>query len=181
LHFFKENEQIMIENLVTLLGKSIESEEIKGLLESWRVLYPSKITCTADSPGLKGKIEKDCVRLYFGRGGNSRYMKPIPAKFKGGFIAMFTMIEFTKKRKGGIPFDVEHSMTPAELTAILGEPKVVEFMGTTTTWRKNYTEQHEFVVSDTLATDGTSIRSMTLTFHYEPDLYTMEDYEKAGL
>jgi hypothetical protein len=170
----------MIDKLLPLLGKSIESDEIKDLLEDWRVLYPSKITCTADSPNMKGKIEKDCVRLYFGRGGNSRYLKPIPTRFKGGFVAMFTMIEFTKKRRGGIPFDVEHSMTPDELTAILGEPKVVEFVGTTTTWRKNLTDKHEFIVSDSVSTDGTAIRSMTLTFNYEEDLFTMEDYEAKG-
>jgi hypothetical protein len=171
----------MIEKLVPLLGKSIENEQIKDLLESWNVAFPSKITCTADSPGLKGKIEKDCVRLYFGRGGNSRYMKPIPTRFKGGYVAMFTMIEFTKKRKGGIPFEIEHSMTADELTTILGTPKVVEFMGTTTTWRKNYTDKHELIVSDTLSTDGSSLRSITLTFIYEQDLDTMEEYEKAGL
>ncbi len=168
----------MIENLISLLGKSIESDDIKDLLISWNVAYPSKITCTADSPGLKGKIEKDCIRLYFGRGGNSRYLQPIPTRWKGGFVALFTMIEFTKKRKGGIPFDVEFSMTTEELTAILGEPTVVEFMGTTTTWRKNVTDKHEFIVSEIVASDGTSQRSMTLTFLYEQDLYTMEDYEK---
>jgi hypothetical protein len=171
----------MIENLIPLLGKSIESDEIKNLLKSWNVEYPSKITCTPDNPTLKGRIEKDCVRLYFGKGGNSRYLKPIPTRFKGSFVAMLTMVEFTKKRKGGIPFDVEYSMTPEELTAILGEPKVVEFIGTTTTWRKNYTEQHELIVSETLSNDGAALRSMTLTFNYEADLDTMEDYEKAGL
>ncbi len=171
----------MIENLIPLMGKSIESEEIKTLLKSWNVAYPTKITCTADSPGLKGKIEKDCVRLYFGRGGNSRHLKPIPTRWTGGFVALFTMVEFTKKRKGGIPFDVEHSMTAEELTAILGEPKIVEFMGTMTTWRKNYTEQHELIVSDSLSNDGSSLRSITLAFNYEADLNTMEDYEKAEI
>ncbi len=170
----------MIDKLLPLLGKSIESSEIKALLENWNVLYPSKITCTADSPGLKGKIEKDCIRLHFGRGGNSRYMKPIPTRFKGGFVAMLTMIEFTKKRRGGIPFDVEFAMTADELTAILGEPKVAEFVGTTTTWRKNLTEQHEFIVNDSVAVDGTTLRSMTLAFNYEEDLYTLEDYEAKG-
>jgi hypothetical protein len=171
----------MIENLISLLGKSIESDEIKDLLMSWNVAYPTKITCTADSPNLKGKIEKDCIRLYFGRGGNSRYLKPIPTRWKGGFVALFTMIEFTKKRKGGIPFEVEHSMTSEELTAILGEPVVVNFMGKTTTWRKNVTDKHELIVSDTVSTDETSLRSITLSFIYEQDLYTMEDYEKLKL
>ncbi len=170
----------MTEQLISLLGKSIESDEIKDLFEAWNVMYPSKISCTADSPNLKIKVEKDCVRLYFGRGGNSPYLMPIPTRWKGGFVAIFTMIEFTKKRKGGMPFDVEFAMTPEELTAILGEPTTVEAIGTTTTWRKNYTEGHEFIVSDSVVGENDPIRSMTLTFNYVPDLYTMEDYEKAG-
>ena len=170
----------MIEKLISLLGESIESAKIKALLMAWNVPNPSKITCTADNPTLKGKVEKDCVRLYFGRGGNSRYLTPQPAPWEGNYYAIFTMIEFTKKRKGGIPFDVEFSMTPDELTAILGEP-VVDSMGTTTTWRKNVSDQHELIVSD-LLTEGAEepLRSMSLTFIYEQDLLTMEDYEKAG-
>ncbi len=171
----------MLEKLIPLLGKSIESEEIKSLYKDWNAQYPKRITCTANESNIKGKVEKDCIRLYFGRGGNSRYLKPIPAAWAGGYIGMLYMIEFTKKSRGGIPFDVTHAMTPNELTAILGTPKVVDFMGTTTTWRKNTSNKHELIVSDLLSIDGTLIRGITLSFIYEPDLYTMEDYEKAGL
>ena len=80
-----------------------------------------------------------------------------------------------------MPFDVEFEMEADELTEILGEPKTVEFMGTTTTWRKNISDKHEFIVSDMLSADGSSLRSMTVSFIYEPDLYSMEEYEKAGL
>lgn len=170
----------MIEKLLPLLGKSIQSEEIKTLFEEWNAVYPKKPYCTANEPNLKGKVERDCIRLYFGRGGNSRYLKPIPAHWDGGFIAQFTMMEFTKKRKGGIPFGVEYSMTPEELTGILGEPVVVEFMGTITTWRKKLEDKYEFIVSDT-AGNGDVLRSMTLSFIYEKDLDTMEDYARAGL
>ncbi len=170
----------MIEKLLPLLGKSIQSEEIKTLFEEWNAVYPRKPYCTPNEPNLKVKVERDCIRLYFRLGGNSRYMKPIPAHWDGGFIAQFTMMEFTKKRKGGIPFDVEFSMTAEELTAILGEPVVTNFVGTTTTWRRNLTDKHEFIVSDT--GDGDDIlRSMTLTFIYEKDLNSMEEYEQAGL
>ena len=158
-----------LEKLVALLGRSMETEEIKNLFLTWGVKYPRKITCTADNPRLELKMERDCVRLYFGRGGNSAHLRPIPAKWEGGYISIFTMIEFTKKRKGGMPFDVEFAMTPEELTAILGKPKETEFMGKMTTWRKNVTDKHEFVVCDTANADGTALRSMTLTFIYEAD------------
>jgi hypothetical protein len=170
----------MLEKLIPLLGKSIEEKEIKDLLAEWNVEYPKSIYCTPNNTNLKGKIEKHCIRLYFGLGGNSRYLKPIPTARENSFIAQFTMIEFTKKRTDLMPFGVRFDMTPDELTAIFGTPKVVDFMGKTTTWRKNYTDKHEMIVCDNLYSDGTSLRSMTLSFVYEPDLNTMGDYEKAG-
>jgi hypothetical protein len=170
----------MLDQLIPLLGMRVDSKEIKDIFTEWNAVFPKRVTCTANEPTIKGKVEKNCVRLYFGRGGNSRYLKPIPASWEGGYFGIFTMIEFTKKRKGDMPFDVEFEMEADELTEILGEPKTVEFMGITTTWRKNITDKHEFIVSDTLSTDGSSLRSMTVSFIYEADLYTMEEYEKAG-
>jgi hypothetical protein len=170
----------MIESLLPLLGKSIEDKEIKDLLTEWNVVYPKSIYCTPNNSNLKEKIEKHCIRLYFGLGGNSRYLKPIPTARANSYIAQFTMIEFTPKRTDSIPLGVRFDMTPDALTAILGAPKVVDFLGKTTTWRKNYTDKHELIVSDSLFADGKSLRSMTLTFIYESDLNSIEEYEKAG-
>jgi hypothetical protein len=171
----------MIEKLIPLLGKSIESEEVKSLFRELGFTYPSKTTCTANNDSIKGKFEKEGIRLYFGRGANSRYAKPILGKAKGSFIGIFHMIEFTKKCKDGVmPLGVKYGMKPEELTDIFDEPKVVNFMGTTTTWRKNVTDKHELIVSDS-SSDGGFLRSITLIFNYEQDLYSMEEYEKAGL
>ena len=171
----------MLEQLIPLLGKSVVSEEIKVLLTDWRVPYPTSVTCTANNPVMRGKIEKNCIRLYFGRGGSSRYLKPIATTFKGGFVCIFTTIEFTKKRRSEIPFDLRFDMTADEITAILGQPVVTNSTGQSTTWRKNITDKHELVVTDSLLKDGTSLRSMQVSFVYEADLYTTEDYEKAGI
>ena len=171
----------MKNKVISLLGKPIESAEIKALYAEWGAIYPKSIFCTADNPGVKGKVEKDCIRLHFGRGGNSRYLKPIPATWEGGFHAMFTAIEFTKKRKGEIPFGVEYAMTDAELTAILGEPVVSNFMGEMTVWRKQYEDKYEFLVTNNVYADGTTLKTMMLSFIYEADLFSMEEYEKAGL
>jgi hypothetical protein len=171
----------MYDKLLPLLGKSIEDEEIKSLLKEWNIAYPKSINCSANYRTLKGKIEMHCIRLYFGMGGNSRHMKPMPASRANSYIAQFTMIEFTAKRKDGIPFNVRFDMTPEQLTKIMGTPKVTDVIGKSTVWRKNYTTEHELIVSDDLYSDGTSLRSITLTFVYEPELDTLEDYEKAGL
>ena len=170
----------MLEQLIPLLGMSIVSEEIKALFVDWRVPYPTSVTCTANKPSLKDKVEKNCIRLHFERGGNSRYLKPIPTTWKGGNVCIFTAIEFTKKRRSEIPFDLRFDMTAGEVTAILGAPVTAIFMGETTTWRKNITNKHELIVCDSLFKDGTSTRSMTVSFIYEANLSTMEDYEKAG-
>jgi hypothetical protein len=171
----------MYNKILPLLGKSLVTDEIKALLMEWNVIYPKNIQCTPNNPNIKGKVEKHCLRLYFGLGGNSRYLKPIPAKKEGSFIGQLTMIEFTKKRTDAIPFEVKYNMTPEELTKILGEPKVVNFMGTITTWRKQYMDKYELIVSDSLGVNDTEpLRSITLGYIYEPDLNTMEEYEKAG-
>ena len=154
---------------------SIVSEEIKALFVDWKVPYPSSVTCTASKPGLKGKVEKNCIRLHFGRGGGSRYLKPIPTTWKGGNVCIFTAIEFTKKRRSEIPFDLRFDMTADEITAILGEPVVL--VGEASTWRKNITDKHELIVRDSFFKDGTSTRSMTVSFVYEADLDTLEDYK----
>ncbi len=76
----------MLDQLLPLLGMRIDSDEIKAIFTTWNVSFPKRITCTANEDRIKGKVEKNCVRLYFGRGGNSRYLKPIPAAWKGGYI-----------------------------------------------------------------------------------------------
>jgi hypothetical protein len=173
----------MIEKLITQLGKSIETQEIKNLYKDFGAEYPKTITCTANNDTIKGKIEKDGIKLYMRRGGYSKFLKPIIGKKAGSFIGLFTMIEITKKYKGELPHGVKYDMASKELTSILGEPKEVDFMGTTTTWRNNITDKHELIVSDSKGTSPNDkvIRSITISFLFEQDLYTNEDYEKAGL
>jgi hypothetical protein len=159
----------MLEKLIALLGKSIESEEVKKLFMELGLKYPAKTTCTPNHSSVKGKFEKDGVLLYFTMGGNSRYLTPIPAKVKNSYIGIFSVIEFTKKCTIALPFGVKYNTTPEELTAIFGEPKVTDFIGKSTIWRKNYTDKHEFIVNDNVFTDGTKLRSVTLTFNWEAD------------
>jgi hypothetical protein len=165
-------------HLLPLLGQSLESEAIKTLFATWGVVYPKTITCTANNDTIRTKMERDGVKLYFGRGGNSRYLKPQLATRKGSYTGLFTMIELTKKYTGPMPFNVMAGMSDSELTAILGEPVVVDFMGKTTTWRKHYQEIYEFAVSKTIWQDGKETKSFTLSFIFETDLYTLEDYQK---
>jgi hypothetical protein len=169
----------MLENLYKLLGKSIESEEIKALFKEWKVDYPSKTTCTPNNDQVKTKMKKDGLILYFSRGGNSKYLKPIPAKTKNSYIGIFSMIEVTDKCKLELPFGVSLAQKPEDFTKILGEPKVTNFMGESTIWRKNFNEKQEIVVCHNLYTDGSRIDNITINFNYEPDLNTDEDYAKA--
>jgi hypothetical protein len=171
----------MLENLYNLLGKSIESEEIIALFKEWNVEYPTKITCTPNNDTVKNKMKKDGLILYFSKGGNSRYLKPIPAKTKNSYIGIFSMIEITDKCKLELPFGVSSTLKPEELTKILGESKVTNFMGESTIWRKNFNEKHEIVINHNLYTDGSRINSITINFNYDPDLNTEEDYKKAGV
>jgi len=167
----------MLEQIIPLLGMRIDSKEIKDIFTEWNAIFPKRVTCSENEPTIKGKIEKNCMRLHFGRGGNSQYLKPNPTSWEGGYFGIFTTIEFTKKRKGDMPFEVEFEMEADELTEILGEPVVSD---SSTTWRKNITDKHELVVLDSIV-EGLPSRSMKISFVYEPDLYTMADYELKGL
>jgi len=156
--------KIMVDNLISLLGKSIESEEIKTLFTEWRALYPERTTCTVQQPKLKSKVEKDCVRLHFEIGGDSTHLTPLPSQWKDSYIYLFTKIEFTKKRKGGIPHGVEFAMTEDELTAIMGKPKSEKSNPQVKTWKKKYNKIYELTIQDSHADDGSLNRSMVLTF-----------------
>ena len=167
----------MLDQLIPLLGMRVDSKEIKDIFTEWNAVFPKRVTCSENEPTIKGKVERNCVRLHFGRGGNSQYLKPNPTSWEGGYFGIFTTIEFTKKRKGDMPFEVEFDMEADELTEILGEPVVSD---SSTTWRKNITDKHELVILDSIV-EGLPSRSMKISFVYEPDLYTMADYKKAGL
>jgi hypothetical protein len=171
----------MLENLYKLLGKSIESEEIKALFKEWKVDYPTKTTCTPNNDQVKTKMKKDGLILYFSRGGNSKYLKPIPAKTKNSYIGIFSMIEVTDKYKLELPFGISLAQKPEELTKILGKPKVTTFMGESTIWRKNFNDKLEIVINHSLSVDGSRIDSTTINFNYDPDLNTDEDYHKLGI
>jgi hypothetical protein len=171
----------MLEKLFLLLGKSIESDEVKMLFEEWSVTYPTKFTCTPNNATVKTKMRKDGIKLYFTMGGNSKYLKPIPAKSANSYIGIFSMIEIDKKCTLALPFDISHALKPVALTEILGEPKETVFMGKSTIWRKNINEKLEIIVNHNEYTDGSKIESITIAFNYEAELNTEADYKKVGL
>jgi hypothetical protein len=63
----------------------------------------------------------------------------------------------------------------------LGKPTTNNVVSQSTVWRKAYEGNYELIVSDDVYSDGKKLRSITFSYVYEPDLYTLEDYEKAGL
>jgi hypothetical protein len=160
----------MLEEIYPLLGKSIESDEIKALFTAWNVEYPKKTTCTPNNSRVKTKMMKDDVLLNFTMGGYSKYTIPIPAKTKNSYVGIFTMIEIKKKCKIKLPFDISHASTPDDLTNALGEPKVTNFVGKSTMWRKNITDKHEITVSHDEYTDGTTLHSITINFIFDPEV-----------
>ena len=89
----------MLDQLIPLLGMRVDSKEIKDIFTEWNAIFPKRVTCSESEPMIKGKVERNCVRLHFGRGGNSRYLIPNPTSWEGGYFGIFTTIEFTKKHQ----------------------------------------------------------------------------------
>jgi hypothetical protein len=95
---------------------------------------------------------------------------------------MFSMIECTKKCAIELPFGVRYDMPSKELDKLFGQAKQTNFMNTlTSVWRKTFQERYEIIVSDNAYPDSTNLRTITIGFVSEQDLYTMEDYAKQGL
>ncbi len=171
----------MIHKLLPHLGKRIDNEDVKAVFADWNVPFPRTITCSADRPTINQKVEKNCLRLHFDQGGNSRYMKPIPTEWEGGHICLFSSIEITNKRKRDVPFDLRFDMTHEEISEIMGESTTTEFVNKITTWRKKYEDKFELVLTETLNAENITDRKMYISYVYEPEFYTQEDFEKAGL
>jgi hypothetical protein len=172
-----------MEHLENLLGKSIESVEIKALFAEWKVTYPKKTTSTANNSSLGDcKMKRDGYSLHFHIGFNSRFAKPTFAAKKGSYIAILREIIFTPKYKGALPFGLVVDMTADQITKVLGAPKVVNFMHLDTiTWRKSYQDRLEVIVYDSELEKGKFLREVRISLLWDADLNTMEDYEKAGL
>jgi hypothetical protein len=173
----------MIERLEALIGKSIESDEIKALFAEWNVAYPKKTTVTPNNSSLGDcKMKRDGLSLHFHFGGNSKFAKPIPAVRKGSFTALLREIIFTPKYQGNLPFGLSINMTSQEITKILGEPKIVNFMNLDSIiWRKPYKNKFEVLASDVELEKGKFVKEMRISVMLDADLNTLEDYEKAGL
>jgi hypothetical protein len=173
----------MIEQLIPLIGKQIESDEIKKLFEEWGVPFPKKTTCTANNDSLGDcKMKKDGLSLLFGRGGHAKLLKPVPLDKKGvRFAGIFCGISANEKYKGQFPLGITIGMPDEELTESLGQPNEINFMNVITkTWRKEFMKEVEvlFIIN---ITEGKTSREMRVYPTWDNDLYTMEDYAKAGL
>jgi hypothetical protein len=161
----------MLDKLLSLLGKSVDTKEIKALYEEFGAKYPKKITGNSDTSMLKGRVKKDGIELHFGVVKNGKYLKPKEINKKGTFIALFTMIEITKEYKGEIPHGIKYNMGADELTKILGKPKEVNFMGKSFIWKKNISDKHEIKIDDSRGMDETEpfTRTIMLQFIWEDE------------
>jgi hypothetical protein len=159
------------QELLPFLGLSIESQEVRDLILKYDTKYPSSTTCTGNSFGLKSVLEKNTLVLYFGPGFNCSFTKPILAKRKGSYIQQVTALGFFKNYKGELPFELNVRMSNKELTKILGEPHLDNFVFETITWRKQINDKMEIIV---VQIDGKN--EFNINFLYNPDLNIMEDY-----
>jgi hypothetical protein len=171
----------MIEKLISLIGKRIDSAEVKALFAEWNVAFPKKITCTPNNSSLGYcKLKKDGLSIEFGLGGHGKLVKPVPNS-KNNYIGLALFVDVDKKYQGEFPYGVTLQITAAELTKIWGEPKQTEFMNTTTTtWRKDYKNDYEVLLYEDLI-DGKSARGLRVQCKWDDSLGLLADYEKAGL
>lgn len=156
----------MLEKLLSLLGKSVDTQEIKDLYAEFGAKYPTKITGNADTSMLKGRVKKDGIELHFGVCDNGKYLNPKPTKTRGTYIALFVMIQILKDYKGEIPHGIKYNMSADELTKILGKPKEINFMGKSFIWKKNISDKHEIKIDDSRGMDEMEAFTRTIMLQY---------------
>jgi hypothetical protein len=156
----------MIDKLLSLLGASVDTQEIKDLYTEFGAKYPTKITGNADTSMLKGRVKKDGIELHFGVTANGKYLKPKKTEKEGTYIAMFLMIQILKDYKGEMPHGIKYNMTADELTKILGKPNEVNFMGKSFIWKKNISNKHEIKIDDSRGMDETEAFTRTIMLQY---------------
>jgi hypothetical protein len=156
----------MLEKLLSLLGTSVDTQEIKDLYAEFGAKYPTKITGNADTSMLKGRVKKDGIELHFGVTANGKYLKPKKTEKEGTYIAMFLMIQILDKYKGELPHGIKYNMSADELTKILGKPKELNFMGKSFIWKKNISDKHEIKIDDSRGMDETEAFTRTIMLQY---------------
>jgi hypothetical protein len=161
----------MIIKLLSLLGTSVDTQEIKNLYADFGAKYPTKITGNADTSMLKGRVKKDGIELHFGVTANGKYLNPKKTEKEGTYIAMFLMIQILKDYKGEIPHGIIFDMTSDELTKILGKPREDNFMGKNFYWKKNISDKHEIRVEDCrgMNEDEPFVRQIFLQYIWEAE------------
>jgi hypothetical protein len=161
----------MLEKLLSLLGTSVDTQEIKDLYAEFGAKYPTKITGNADTSMLKGRVNKDGIELHFGVTANGKYLKPKKTEKEGTYIAMFLMIQILDKYKGDIPHGIKFDMKAEDLTKILGAPREDNFMGKSFYWKKNISDKHEIRVEDSRGMDENEpfARQIFLQFNWEAE------------
>lgn len=156
----------MIDKLLNLLGKSVDTQEIIDLYAEFGVKYPTKITGNSNTSMLKGSVKKDGIELHFGVTKNGKYLNPKPTKTAGTYIAVFVMIQILKEYKDEIPNGIKYNMPHDELTKILGKPKELNFMGKSIIWKKNISDKHEIKIDDSRGMDEAEPFTRTIMLQY---------------
>jgi hypothetical protein len=171
----------MIDKLIPLIGKRIDSEDVKSLFNEWKIVFPKKITCTPNNSSMGNcKLKKDGLSIEFGLGGHGKLLKPVP-KTKLNYIGLVLFIEIDEKYAGLLPFDINYNTSEAELTKVLGTPKETNFMNVLSKiWRKEYKEDYEVLVNIETV-EGKPEKKMRIQCKWDDNLELLTDYEKAGL
>ncbi|MDZ7879652.1 MAG: hypothetical protein U5L45_18385 [Saprospiraceae bacterium] len=174
----------MINELVPLIGKRLDSDEIRAIFTAWNVPIPKKTACTANNSSMGDcKLRKDGLSLQFGMGGHGELVKPIQIDKKGSrFEGICIFVCAQKGYEGAFPFDISIEMTAEELTKILGEPKEDDFMGIyTRTWRKDFEGDYEVLYIENIFDGKKREVQMRIQCKWDNALETLADYEKMGL
>lgn len=191
-----------MEQLIHLLGKPINSPEIKLVLEQYKLKYPKKDFITNKSSDRTYWIENNKlgIALYFQLQSFSLLYSPLPGEKKGHFIPYLTKIKWTNNKTNfQIPYSLSFDLSFNEIVTILGVPTIKSSDVATVwinddgsesfyRWFKTIDRQKDTVFMLEYNNDKNSVRSIEIGIEYRTALLffydelnyeTFESYKKT--
>lgn len=169
----------MLTKLIGLMGKPIQSEEMRAFFEENEIKYPKKDTISTRGYDRDFWVESKKTGMNFLFSIevlNDKY--PIDrGEYKGVFIPILKHISFQGKANVDYPSQVSYKSSLEDLNAKFGEPIIINksFLGTVHIWKLIQDTTQDIIFQINYNVDKESISVMSLVLYEKTELIMLYD------
>lgn len=176
----------MINNIISVLGKPLQSKEIKSFLAKHGFKYPKKDSISNRAVETNFWIEnkKAGVSLLFSVQPYNPDYKPVAGSKKGMYIPIFIQANFDEKGEFEFPFDVNFKLSFNQLKKKLGKPTLksseispswLNEDGTESFYRWSKVVKRDVLFGVEYNSEKAGIRDITLGIKYNLSIFDLYD------